>query len=186
MSRLSDELSKAKRLYNKAIKEGYGDLSIHKRYLGTLEKLTGSQDFKVGSAVRNSNKVAALKYHTEKYLNSDWQTEEGRKGIFKKARTTFKIRNEGFTNKQYAKFIDLLQNDAVAEIIELDYLSSSQLVSYISEVAEMNKENYRRIQMGVGTSYIDLQGILEELREELQDDPDLDVSVWISKKLYSR
>lgn len=123
---------------------GYGKLSVINYSLAKQAKITGRnkslQSFGIGNA-RTIKKMEDLEHQLDLFLNSRWTTPEGREKIrIKAAASLYDTGNSAdsrgvakLTRKQALEAIDFFSTDAYAKALAANAVSSTQLISLISE-----------------------------------------------------
>ena len=116
--------------YVKAKQQGVDALNFYKTAREQIEQISKSTSKRglgnLGVASRNKKAEQQLLELTDKLLQSNWATEQGRELIYKKSFKTASDRY-GLTKTQWLKSIDVFQNESFQKLSELANLDSEQI-----------------------------------------------------------
>ena len=140
--RLQENLKELNKQFDIAKQQGYEDLEFFKAGKMNIELLTGkskSGKFIQGKTSGNKKREKDLLDLTDKMLESEWLTEQGREKIWNKSQKTFASRT-GATKQQTLQFYDVMNTDVFEKLKARFLLDSNQIVKMSIKRGARKKE----------------------------------------------
>lgn len=140
--RLQENLKELNKQFDIAKQQGYEDLEFFKAGKMNIELLTGkskSGKFIQGKTSGNKKREKDLLDLTDKMLESEWLTEQGREKIWRRSRKTFASRT-GATKQQTLQFYDVMNTDVFEKLKAHFLLDSNQIVKMAIKRGTRKKE----------------------------------------------
>lgn len=137
---------------------GYGDLSVVKMFTDQARKILGMDKRpKYLPEISEIDDKTAYKLDIvmDKFINSDWTSEEGRERIFEKRLGTFSERF-GMERDEVLKIYDIFETDAYHKMVEKGLMDSHQFIDLIKRnkdikelkieqaISALNQSNVKR------------------------------------------
>lgn len=131
--KLEEKIQKSNGILATMYDTGYGDLSVVKMFTDQSRKILG-----MGERPKYLPKISEIDDKTayklevimDKFINSDWTSEEGRERIFEKRLGTFSDRFK-LEREDALKIYDIFETDAYHKMIEKGLMDSKQFVDLI-------------------------------------------------------
>lgn len=140
--RLQENLKELNKQFEIAKQQGYEDLEFFKAGRKNIELLTGKSKrgvFIQGKTSGNKKREKDLLELTDKMLDSEWLTEQGRERIWNKSQKTFASRT-GATKQQTLQFYDVMNTDVFEKLKARFLLDSDQIVKMSIKRGARKKE----------------------------------------------
>lgn len=147
-SRLERQVRLANRRIQSMKSQGYGNLTVIDRALKEAKKITGTSEKFTVKGVNSNKKRSILSAQLDKFLNSKWTTESGRKDILEKRINTFMSDGEkgySMTRAQVLKLFDLFETDEYHKVIEKKMLDSKQMIDIIKKNDDVSSHELEHI-----------------------------------------
>lgn len=120
---------------------GYGDLSIVKMFTDQSRKILGMDKrpkYLPEMSEMDDKTAYKLEVVMDKFLNSDWTSEEGRERIFEKRLGTFSDRFK-LEREDALKIYDIFETDAYHKMIEKGIMDSKQFIDLVKRNKDMKE-----------------------------------------------
>ncbi len=121
--------------FNEVGMQGLQDYSIFLEYREKFGQLTSSTNTALnrvnsGSISRyNKSKLNDILEVQKKFLRNSWTTEQGRQSILDNAYNIFSKRNEGISEVDFLRLINVLESDTFTKLRDVKNISSDVIVA---------------------------------------------------------